>query len=77
VLGTVRSGDKGNYLCKLYKDNLRFSYTIVTHLETPDGFDDSVKDVEGIVHVVSVSLSYSMRDTNEPTPSAKGVALPL
>jgi nucleoside-diphosphate-sugar epimerase len=63
VLGTVRSDEKGNYLRKLYKDDPRFSYTIVTDLETPDGFDESVKDVEGVLHVVSVarSVSWSLR----------------
>ncbi|KAH9825041.1 hypothetical protein DFH28DRAFT_14142 [Melampsora americana] len=54
VRGTVRSKEKGEYLSKLFekfKDN--WSFVIVEDVEKPHGFDEAIKDIEGICHIAS------------------------
>lgn len=63
VRGTVRSFEKGDFLSELfkkYKDN--WSYVIVEDLTNPDGFDEAVRDIEGIIHVASPFATHASED---------------
>lgn len=63
VRGTVRSTEKGDYLTNLFNEfGDKWSYVIVEDLMSPNGFDEAVKDMEGVAHIASPFSTHTSDD---------------
>ncbi|EGF97907.1 uncharacterized protein MELLADRAFT_84159 [Melampsora larici-populina 98AG31] len=76
VRGTVRSAEKGDYLTNLFKEfGDKWSYVIVISdsavrltaplffaMKQPNGFDEAVKDMDGILHLASPFSTHTSDD---------------